>query len=224
MARKMKDSGIAWIGEIPEEWKVAKLRFFVDCYDGNRIPVDASQRQAGPYPYWGAGNIMDYVSDYIFDEELVLLGEDGAPFFDHTRPVAFYINEKVWVNNHIHVLKPHENINPLYLVHYLNNVDYKSYINGSILNKLTQSNMSKIALLVPPLDEQRRIAAFLDEKCAHIDAVIEKTRASIDEYKKLKQAVITRAVTKGIRQGRKMKDSGIEWIGEIPREWKTGKA
>ena len=118
-------------------------------------------------------------------------------------------------------MKPHHNVTTQYLVHYLNNVDYKTYINGSILNKLTQSNMNNITMLVPPLAEQRRIADFLDAECARIDAVIEKTRASIEEYKKLKQSVITQAVTKGIRPGRKMKDSGIEWIGEIPEEWDT---
>ena len=219
MAREMKDSGIEWIGEIPAEWDVSKVKYYVECYDGKRVPVDASLRTKGVYPYWGAGSITDYVSDYLFDEELILLGEDGAPFFDDTRPVAFLINEKVWVNNHIHVLKPHKTVESRFLVYWLNNVDYKAYINGSILNKLTQANMNKIAFAVPCLLEQHRIADFLDRKCAEIDRVLEKTRASIEEYKKLKQSVITQAVTKGIRGEREMKDSGIEWIGEIPREW-----
>ena len=219
MARAMKDSGIEWIGEIPEGWMVSKLQYFIDCYDGRRVPVDAAERTPGPYPYWGAGSIMDYVNDYLFDEELLLLGEDGAPFFDYTRPVAFYSNEKIWVNNHIHVLKPHADICIKYLLHYLNNVDYKSYINGSILNKLTQSNMNKIALLLPPVSEQQIIADYLDTECAKIDAVIEQTRASIEEYKKLKQSVITQAVTKGIRPGRRMVNSGVDWLGQIPAEW-----
>ena len=219
MARAMKDSGIEWIGEIPEGWMVSKLQYFIDCYDGRRVPVDAAERTPGPYPYWGAGSIMDYVNDYLFDEELLLLGEDGAPFFDYTRPVAFYSNEKIWVNNHIHVLKPHADICIKYLLHYLNNVDYKSYINGSILNKLTQSNMNKIALLLPPVSEQQIIADYLDTECAKIDAVIEQTRASIEEYKKLKQSVITQSVTKGIRPGRRMVNSGVDWIGQIPDEW-----
>ena len=171
MARQMKDSGIEWIGEIPETWKLSKVKYFVDCYDGKRVPIDSGLRKSGPYPYWGAGSITDYVDDYLFDEELVLLGEDGAPFFDYTRPVAFLINEKVWVNNHIHVLKPRKTVNSRFLVHYLNNVDYKSYINGSILNKLTQSNMNNIAFTVPSLEEQEKIADYLDQQCAHIDAV-----------------------------------------------------
>ena len=76
-----------------------------------------------------------------------------------------------------------------------------------------------LKILAPSVPEQERIAAFLDAECAEIDAVLEKTRASIEEYKKLKQAVITQAVTKGIRGDRPMKDSGIEWIGDIPKEW-----
>ena len=221
MARQMKDSGVEWIGEIPEGWAVSKVKYFIDCYDGRRVPVDAGERVSGPYPYWGAGSITDYVDNYLFDEELILLGEDGAPFFDLTRPVAFLVNEKIWVNNHIHVLKPHADVCPAYLLHFLNTVDYKTYINGSILNKLTQSNMNSIAFIVPPIVEQQRIADFLDRRCAEIDAVIECTRATIEEYKKLKQAVITEAVTKGVRGERKMKDSGIEWIGEIPEEWEV---
>lgn len=219
MAREMKDSGIAWIGFIPANWDISKIKYFYDCYDGKRVPVDSADRKSGPYPYWGAGSITDYVDNYLFDEELVLLGEDGAPFFDPSRPVAFLINGKVWVNNHIHVLKPKSTVDSRFLVHWLNNVDYKAYINGSILNKLTQSNMNSIAFAIPPLVEQARIANFLDAECARIDAVIEQTRASIEEYKKLKQAVITQAVTKGIRPNRTMKDSGIEWICEIPTDW-----
>ena len=223
MTRMMKDSGVEWIGEIPENWEVSKVKYFVDCYDGKRVPVDSAQRIAGPYPYWGAGNITDYVNDYLFDEEIILLGEDGAPFFDPFRPVAFLINEKVWVNNHIHVLKPHETISSPYLVYFLNTVDYKSYINGSILNKLTQSNMNSIAFILPPLSEQQKIATFLDDKCGAIDEIISKTEQSIEEYKKLKQSVITKAVTKGIRPNRPMQDSNIEWIGEIPTDWATRK-
>ena len=219
--RTMKDSGIEWIGEIPEGWKVSKLKFFVDCYDGKRVPVDVGNRKSGIYPYWGAGSITDYVDDFLFDEELVLLGEDGAPFFDHTRPVAFLVNEKIWVNNHIHVLKPHKDVCSNYMVHFLNNVDYKMYINGSILSKLTQSNMNEIAFLLPSLQEQNEIAEFLDDQCAYIDDVIEKTRDSLEEYKKLRQTVITQAVTKGVRRHDTMKNSGIEWIGKIPEEWET---
>ncbi len=216
----MKDSGIEWIGEIPSHWKVSKIKYFYDCLDGKRVPVDAELRERGPYPYWGAGSIMDYVNDYLFNEELVLLGEDGAPFFDYTRPVAFLINEPVWVNNHIHVLRPKKDkVNSRFFVHWLNNVDYKSYINGSILNKLTQNNMATIAFAVPPLEEQAQIADYLDVKCSEIDTVLKKTRLTIEEYKKLKQSLITQAVISGVREHCDLKDSGEEWLGKIPQSW-----
>lgn len=94
-------------------------------------------------------------------------------------------------------------------------------MNGTCAANLSAKNVCKYKVAVPPLFEQHRIAAFLDRRCAGIDAVIERTRATIEEYKKLKQAVITEAVTKGVRGERKMKDSGIEWIGEIPEGWRV---
>lgn len=219
MTRKMKDSGIEWIGEIPEDWKLSKIKYVTKCFDGRRIPVDASLRIDGIYPYWGAGSIQGYVNDYIFDEEIVLLGEDGAPFFDKTRDVAFLINEKIWVNNHIHVLKG-TLIKNEYLVYFLNIVDYTDYINGSILNKLTQGNMKSISIVYPPTRDQINIIELLKEKTSKIEEMkitINKEIQTLEEYKK---SVITEAVTKGLDKNVEMKDSGIEWIGEIPKHWK----
>lgn len=160
----MKSSGIDWIGDIPAHWKVSRLKYHVNCLDGKRIPIDAALRESGDYPYWGAGSIVDYVNDYIFDEEIVLLGEDGAPFFDDYRPVSFLVKEKVWVNNHIHVLKGINGVLNNYLVYFLNSVKYDIYINGSILNKLTQSNMNEIALVVPSELEQKSIKRDLTKR------------------------------------------------------------
>jgi type I restriction enzyme S subunit len=142
---KMKDSGIEWIGMVPKHWSISRVKFVTTCRDGERIPVDKNLRNDGIYPYWGAGSIMDYIDRYIFDDDIVLLGEDGAPFFDKTRDVAHHITYKCWVNNHIHVLQSIKNImTNSYLTYFLNIVDYGSYINGSILNKLTQGNMNEI--------------------------------------------------------------------------------
>ena len=221
--RKMKDSGIDWIGEIPEDWICSRVKYYVDCYDGQRIPIDSGSRKDGPYPYWGAGSITDYIDRYLFDEELVLLGEDGAPFFDKTRDVSFLIDEKVWINNHIHVLKPKASVLAKYVVYYLNTVDYKIYINGSILNKLTQNNMNNISFLVPDIKIQEKIIDYLDTKCSKIDAIIEREQTVIEKLKEYKLSVITEAVTKGLNPDVEMKDSGIEWIGEIPKNWKTPK-
>ena len=217
-ATKYKDSGIPWIGMIPSDWEVVKLKQIVQCLDSRRVPIDAGDRIKGSYPYWGAGSIVDYVDNYIFDEELILLGEDGAPFFDKTRPVAFLVKERIWVNNHIHVLKTIRDC-ASYITYCLNTVDYTHYINGSILNKLTQSNMNKIVILLPPLPTQKRIADFLDRKCAEIDELAALQETVIAELKSYKQSVITEAVTKGLDPNVPMKDSGVKWIGEIPEGW-----
>lgn len=216
---EMKDSGVKYIGLIPRTWKIVQLKYCTDCLDGKRIPIDASLRKSGIYPYWGAGKIMDYVDDYIFDERLVLLGEDGAPFFDDFRPVSHLIDGKVWVNNHIHVLRTKDNVVDSYLVHALNSVDYHEYINGSILNKLTQSNMNRIKIPLPSYREQQAIADYLDETCSKIDEIIAEAKASVDEYKELKQSVIFEAVTKGLDKNVEMKDSGVEGMGFIPKKW-----
>lgn len=102
-----KDSGVEWLGEIPEGWEVKRLRHVTKCFDGQRIPLNSEQHgnMQGNYPYWGANGIVDYVNEWIFDENLVLLGEDGAPFFEPFKDVAFIVSGKIWVNNHIHVLR-----------------------------------------------------------------------------------------------------------------------
>jgi len=218
--REMKDSGIEWIGKIPVDWCTKKLKYCVTCLDGRRIPLDATQRQAGPYPYWGAGKIMDYIDNYIFDDRLILLGEDGAPFFDSYRPVSHLLNEKAWVNNHIHVLKTNKTMYDIYLIYCLNSVDYHEYINGAILNKLTQGNMNNIMVPTPNIVEQRAIADYLNSCCLDIDSIIVNIQSEIDTLEKYKRSVITEAVTKGLDKDVEMKDSGIKWIKQIPKTWK----
>ena len=219
MARGMRDSGVAWIGEMPKGWGMNRLKFTADCFDGKRVPIDASQRRVGPYPYWGAGSIQDYVDDYIFDEELVLLGEDGAPFFDNCRDVAFLVKGKIWVNNHIHVLKAKSVCTNQYLCYTLNVVDYSDYVSGSILLKLTQGRMREIVVPLPPLPEQRAITDYLDEKCGAIDAAIAEAKKGIEEYKAWKTSLIDDVVCNGIvrRDGRK--ETGEVWLADIPDEW-----
>lgn len=220
---KHKNSGIEWIGEIPSKWDLSKLKYITHCFDGKRAPIEASLRQPGPYPYWGAGNIVDYINNYLFDEEVILLGEDGAPFFDKTRDVAFYVNEKIWVNNHIHILKTNKTVSPQYLVYVLNTVDYTYYINGSILNKLTQSNMNEINVVLPNLDTQQKIAGYLIIKVGQINNIIAKKEKFIELLQQYRQSVITEAITKGLYKNVLMKDSDIDWIGEIPAHWEIKK-
>lgn len=149
------------------------LRRLAECLDGKRIPMNREQRagMAGDVPYWGSGGIVDHIDQHLFDEPLVLLGEDGAPFFDKRRPVSFLIQGRSWVNNHIHVLRPRA-VDPRFLSYALNAVDYGAYISGSTRDKLTQEEMWTIRVPNPHSDEQRRIADFLDEQTGRIDRVL----------------------------------------------------
>src|SRR5690554_1937268 len=133
-----KDSGLAEGDLIPSHWEVKKLKHLVKCLDGKRIPLNASQRgeMQGNIPYWGANKIVDYVNDWIFDEELILVGEDGAPFFDINKDVAFHVAGKIWPNNHVHVLRPNlKNVDPRFVVHAVNGADFYLYISGSTRDK-----------------------------------------------------------------------------------------
>ncbi|NLJ61480.1 MAG: restriction endonuclease subunit S, partial [Firmicutes bacterium] len=194
---RRKDPGVEWLREVPEHWEIRQLKYVTECLDRKRIPLNAEQRweMQGEYPYWGANGILDYVNDWLFDEELVLLGEDGAPFCDRSKPVAFLVTGKVWVNNHIHVLRPHNLIDPLFLTFSLNSIDYSPYIEGTTRDKLTQSAMNTIPVPYPPISEQKTIASFLDRETGRIHALTEKIRQSIETLGEYRSALITAVVT-----------------------------
>ncbi len=217
---KYKTSGINWIGEIPHSWQMIQLKYLTENYDNLRIPVKAEDRgnMQGKYPYYGATGIIDYVNDYIFEGEYLLIGEDGAPFFQ-SNDVAFIATGKFWVNNHAHILKTRDNCNIRFLKHVLNSVDFSEYITGSTRDKLTQSSLSKITLPFPSLSEQQAIADFLDCKTAQIDKLIAKKQRLIELLQEYRSALINQAVTKGLDPNVPMKDSGYEWLGKIPEHW-----
>ena len=128
-----------------------------EILDSMRVPITASERKPGPYPYYGANGIQDYVSDYIFDDELVLLAEDGGNFGSRTKPIAYRVSGKCWVNNHAHVLKPKLDINVDYLCYSLMFYDTGSLVNGATRQKLTQTAMKEMQIPLRSLDEQIRI-------------------------------------------------------------------
>jgi type I restriction enzyme, S subunit len=219
---KYKLSGVPWLGDIPDSWEVKKLKHLTECLDGRRIPLNSEQRgeMHGEYPYWGANCIVDYLDNWLFDEELVLLGEDGAPFFESDKDVAFLVNGKIWVNNHAQILRVKKILAKL-LTYILNRVDYQAFIDGSTRDKLTQSEMNSIPIQLPPIETQRVIIGFLDRKTAKINEVITKKRKLIELLKEKRQALITHAVTKGLDPNAKLKPSGIEWLGKIPEGWEV---
>ena len=223
MARQMKDSGIAWIGEIPEEWNVVRIG---SQYTERKTKV--SDTEYPPLSVTMKG-ILPQLStaaktDAHDDRKLVCVGDFAINSRSDRRGscgISAYDGSVSLINT---ILCPRDEMNPHYydwLFHSTMFSDEFYKWGHGIVDDLWTTNwqdMKRISIPEPPLSEQRRIADFLDRRCAEIDAVIERTRATIKEYKKLKQAVITEGVTKGVRGERKMKDSGIKWIGEIAEE------
>ena len=210
--REMKDSGVRWIGKIPTKWTIAKAKICVEIQNGS------DPKTEGSIPVYGSGSMSFKTCGEYKEGPSVLIGRKGA-----TLHIPHYISSKFWnVDTAFNVYS--KSIFDLKYYFYCAHVfDYTLYMSQTTLPSMTQTAYENMFLPLPTKEEQYAIANQLDQICSKIDAVLEKTRASIEEYKKLKQAVITQAVTKGIRGDRPMKNSGIEWIGEIPAEWNKDK-
>ena len=136
-----------------------------EILDSMRIPITATDRREGPYPYYGANGIQDYVDDYIFDEPLLLLGEDGANIINRSTPLCFIATGKYWVNNHAHVMRPKNGHNIKFLCELLESLDYTRYNTGTAQPKLNQEKCRGIELLLPIYEEQCRSATLLSFSC-----------------------------------------------------------
>jgi type I restriction enzyme S subunit len=145
---------------VPQGWKKGKLGEVVTFLDGMRKPIKESDRVGmhGPYPYYGASGVIDYVNDYIFDEKLILLGEDGENIVSRNVPLAFRISGKTWVNNHAHVLRPKDFMDIGFLTEYLEILIYDKLNTGTAQPKLNKAICSQIPVPIPPLVEQKSIA------------------------------------------------------------------
>ncbi|MCQ2563452.1 MAG: restriction endonuclease subunit S [Mogibacterium sp.] len=146
-----------------------KTMLLEDCceiLDSMRVPITAANREEGPYPYYGANGIQDHVADYIFDDELVLLAEDGGNFGSRTRPIAYRVSGKCWVNNHAHVLKPKEGLDVDFLCYSLMFYDTDGLVNGATRQKLTQATMRKMLIPDLPLEQQLEIVNQLNKVIA----------------------------------------------------------
>ena len=185
-----KDSAV---GIIPQEWEVKRLGLVCNFLDNQRVPIKDVDRLGmhGPYPYYGASGIIDYVNDYIFDDELILLGEDGANIINRSTPLAFMVEGKIWVNNHAHVLRPIEPNNRFYICSYLESISYDKYNTGTAQPKLNREVCEKILIPVPPMEEQRKIAEILGVW----DEAIEKQSRLIEKLELRKRALMQRLLT-----------------------------
>lgn len=226
--RKMKDSGIEWIGEIPEGWEVGQIG---QLYSERRTKV--SDKNYPPLSVTMKG-ILPQLStaaktDAHDDRKLVCKGDFAINSRSDRRGSCGISEQDGSISLINTVLQPRGEMNPRYynwLFHTSMFADeFYKWGHGIVDDLWTTgwSDMKKIGVPVPSKCEQKQIAEHLNFECSHIDSILSKTRASIEEYKKLKQAVITQAVTKGVRGEREMKDSGVEWIGEIPVDWEISR-
>lgn len=198
---KMKDSGIEWLGEIPEHWEVKKVKHILKSLNNIRIPLSAEERGKmieRTYDYYGASGIIDKVENYLFDEPLLLIGEDGANLVTRNSRLAFIAKGKYWVNNHAHILKPTFGLLEYYC-ELLELCDYSIWISGSAQPKLTSENLMNINVVVPPLEEQQSIVRHIETECTHINVKIAKTQKLIELLTEYRTAVISEVVTGKIK-------------------------
>ena len=144
------------------DWKVVSFSEAVVSLDSKRIPIRASDRVAGSYPYWGASGVVDHVNDYIFNHPSLLISEDGENLKSRKTPIAFFVEGKYWVNNHAHVFIAREGFHLQFLAYLMGQMDISGYITGSTQPKLTAGALAKIPIFVPSFPEQKRIADALD--------------------------------------------------------------
>lgn len=210
--RRMKDSGVAWIGEIPEEWDLKQLRRFAQICNG----ADAKEvtNDNGQYPVIGSGGIFGKSSEFLYDKPSVLLGRKGTI----NKPI--YIDSPFWVVDTMFFTKINKTVFGKFFYYLCLSIPFGLYEYGSAVPSMTQRDLNEIIFPAPPLPEQHLIADYLDAKCAEIDRSMELVRQGIDKLKEYKKSVITEAVTKGLDPDVPMKDSGVPWIGEIPEGWR----
>ena len=194
---EMKDSHIDWIGLVPSHWKLSRIKNELDNLDYLREPISAEKREniLGLYDYYGASGVIDKIDDYNVDDKVLLIGEDGANLRMRNLPLVYKAEGKFWVNNHAHILKVHDDNCYGFIAYLLEAGDYSVFITGSAQPKLSQFNLMRFPIVIPPLVEQQEIEAYLDEKCSAIDALIREKKSLLSELEIYKRSLILETVT-----------------------------
>jgi len=183
-------------GELAEKYSKKQLKDIVDNYDGKRIPIKSSDRENinGQYPYYGASGIIDYVNDYIFDGEYLLISEDGANLTVRKYPIAFIANGKFWVNNHAHIVKAKEDITTNRFMEYaFSFTNINDYITGSAQPKMSQGKMNLIEFSIPPLPIQQKVVEYLDSISEKMEKVKMIQKEKMQSLKALKASLLDQA-------------------------------
>ena len=213
-----KPSGVEWLGEVPAHWEVRRLRALANIKTGGRDTVN--RRDDGDYPFFVRSQTVERIDTWSFDGEAVLTAGDGVG----VGKVFHYINEKFDYHQRVYRFSDFRGILGKFFFHYFKSMLGNEAFQGtakSTVDSLRLPMLQNFPVTLPPLPEQRAIAAFLDRETAKIDALVAKKERLIKLLQEKRTALITRAVTRGLDPDVPMKDSGVEWLGEIPAHWEV---
>ena len=194
---KLKPSGVEWPGDVPEHWDVSRVKNEFYSLNHQRIPLSATERgtmSVRQYDYYGASGVIDKVEGYLFNDELLLIAEDGANLVLRNLPLAIIARGKFWVNNHAHILKPRRG-NLEFLAGLLEGIDYTPWISGAAQPKLTQDRLMSITIAVPPKEQQDQIMERTSTETASIRTSISLARRHIELMEEYRTRLIADVVT-----------------------------
>lgn len=196
-----------------KDWSILRLDEIVEFLDEKRVPLKESERmnRKGKYPYYGASGIIDYIDNYIFDGEFILLGEDGANIITRSTRLAFLAKGKIWVNNHAHIMKAKQGYDSYYICEYLESMDYTKYNTGTAQPKLNKEVCKNILIKVPSIKEQEKIAEILSTW----DSAIEKQEKLIEKKKEFKKGLMQRLLSGEVRFKEFTEDWAIVSLGNV---------
>jgi type I restriction enzyme S subunit len=211
---RYKDSGVEWLGEVPEHWEVRKLRHAARIENGrDHKEIEVEE---GGYPVFGSGGAFARASSFLSEKPSVLLGRKGTI----DRPL--YVDEPFWTVDTSFYTVVSEDMDAKFLYYQCLGIPFSFYSNGTALPSMTQTTLYEVPSLRPTIIEQQRIVLFVDSETAKIDGLIEEQRRLIELLKEKRQAVISHAITKGLNPNAPMKDTGMEVLGKIPSHWNCG--
>ena len=207
-----KDSGLEWLGIVPEHWEILPFKRGVSINNGRDYKHVQSE---DGYPVIGSGGQFAFASDYLYDGEVILLGRKGT--IDKPR----YFNGKFWTVDTMFYAIPNQKSIAKYMYYQALTIPFSLYSTDTALPSMTQTDLGNHLMCFPPTFEQRTIASYLDQKVGQIDALISEKEKMVEDLKAYRSSLITETVTKGLNKEVKMKDSGVEWIKKIPATWTT---
>ena len=208
---KYKKTGNEWVPEIPEHWDFRRLKNFAVIGSGQ--DQKGIENDNGKYSIYGTGGLMGKTNEFLYEGPSVILGRKG------TIDNPFYVTEPFWTVDTAYYTKIKENVDPRFFFYCCLTIQFDYYKYGSAVPSMSQRDLNQIRLPYPPLEEQKIIADFLDEQSAKITRFIQTKQRFIELLKEQRQSIITNAVTKGIDDGVKMKETGIKWMPEVPEHW-----